>query len=53
VEERLDNSGEGRVVGGEFLLRHELAHNFMGWVSYTVMRAERKDSPDDPFPKKR
>jgi TonB family protein len=49
VEERLDNSGEGRVVGGEFLLRHELAHNFMGWVSYTVMRAERKDSPDDPW----
>lgn len=38
-----NNGGEGRVYGAEFFLRHQLANNFFGWVTYTVSRAERKD----------
>jgi TonB family protein len=49
VPENVANTGKGRVLGGEFLLRHELANNFSGWISYTVMRSQRKDSRDDPW----
>ncbi|MEL6181156.1 MAG: TonB-dependent receptor, partial [Myxococcota bacterium] len=38
---RFDNSGKGRVVGAEFLLRQRLAYGLMGWVSYTISRSER------------
>jgi TonB family protein len=35
--------GEGRAYGIQVLLRHELSRRFFGWVSYTLMRSERKD----------
>lgn len=35
--------GEGRAYGIQVLLRHELSGRFFGWVSYTLMRSERKD----------
>ncbi len=38
-----NNGGSGRVYGAEFLVRHEPANNFSGWISYTLSRAERKD----------
>ncbi len=38
-----NNGGEGRVYGAEFLVRHEPANNFSGWISYTLSRAERRD----------
>ena len=49
VPENLANIGKGRVFGAEFLLRHELANSFSGWISYTVMRSERKDVPGVPW----
>jgi TonB family protein len=36
--------GEGRAFGAQFLIRHDLSHGFFGWVAYTLMRAERRDS---------
>jgi TonB family protein len=40
---RFNNGGEGRAYGAEFLIRHEFANNFSGWIAYTLSRAERKD----------
>ncbi|MCB9730481.1 MAG: TonB-dependent receptor [Deltaproteobacteria bacterium] len=37
------NEGVGRVYGLEVLLRHDPGRRFFGWVSYTLMRARRKD----------
>ena len=45
----LTNEGQGRVYGGEILVRQELWKGFFGWVSYTLSRSERKDHPDDPW----
>jgi TonB family protein len=40
----LVQQGEGRAYGLQVLLRHELSGGrFFGWVSYTLMRSERKD----------
>jgi TonB family protein len=39
-----DNNGRGRVYGLELVARHELAHNFTGWLAYTLSRSERTDS---------
>jgi TonB family protein len=45
----LVNQGQGRVYGGEFLIRQQLWKGLYGWVAYTVSRSERKDHPDDPW----
>ena len=45
----LVNDGIGRVYGGEVLVRQELAHNFFGWISYTLSRSERRDHPDSAW----
>jgi pimeloyl-ACP methyl ester carboxylesterase len=45
----LVNQGQGRVYGGELLVRQELFKGFFGWVAYTISRSERKDHPDDPW----
>ncbi len=39
----LDNEGEGRVYGGELLVRQHLWRGLFGWLSYTISRAERRD----------
>ncbi|MEE2788888.1 MAG: TonB family protein [Myxococcota bacterium] len=39
----LSNDGIGRVYGLEVLLRHPPKSRFFGWISYTLMRAERRD----------
>ena len=44
VAQALVNGGEGRSYGVQFLLRHELAKGFFGWVAYTILRSERKDA---------
>jgi TonB family protein len=41
----LIGSGEGRAYGAQFLIRRDLSKGFFGWVAYTLMRAERRDSP--------
>jgi TonB family protein len=38
-----DNGGSGRSYGAEVMLRHDRAHDFEGWLSYTLSRAERDD----------
>jgi TonB family protein len=45
----LVEGGIGRVYGGELLVRQELWRNFFGWISYTLMRSERRDHPGDPW----
>lgn len=41
------NSQEGRVVGGELLARFHPSEQFFGFVSYTLMRSERRDFGQD------
>jgi TonB family protein len=43
IAERVGNDGIGRIYGGEILLRQQLSRWFFGWISYTLMRSERKD----------
>ena len=45
----LVDGGVGRVYGMELLARQEIWKNFFGWVSYTLMRSERRDHPGDPW----
>ena len=43
VPERKSNDGRGRIYGGELMLRQSVSKWFFGWISYTLMRSERKD----------
>jgi hypothetical protein len=43
LAQALVQQGQGRAYGIQVLLRHELSGRFFGWVSYTLMRSERKD----------
>ena len=36
--------GEGRVIGGQVTLRQQLAARFFGWISYSLLRSERRDA---------
>ncbi len=45
IAQALVAQGEGRSYGAQFLVRRELANGLFGWVSYTLLRSERKDSP--------
>ncbi|HVH47875.1 MAG TPA: TonB-dependent receptor [Labilithrix sp.] len=38
-----DNAQEGRIFGGELMLRMRPRGRFFGFVSYTLMRSERRD----------
>ncbi|MBU1430640.1 TonB family protein [Myxococcota bacterium] len=46
---RYENIGTGRIYGLEVLLRQNLTRRFFGWISYTAMRSERKDGPDEDW----
>ena len=46
---RYDNNGSGRIYGLELLLRHNLTSRFFGWISYTLMRSERKNTGDKEY----
>jgi TonB family protein len=41
----LDQTGIGRSYGTQFLLRQQQRGRFFGWVSYTIMRSQRKNAP--------
>lgn len=43
VPERVASDGIGRIYGGEFTLRQMMSKHFFGWISYTVMKSERRD----------
>ncbi|MEM1032658.1 MAG: TonB-dependent receptor [Myxococcota bacterium] len=43
-----DNQGEGRVFGGEMLLKYKPDDFFFGWVAYSLSRSVRRDQPGDP-----
>ena len=49
VPERYNNNGRGRVYGMDLLIRHEFAHNFFGWIAYTLSRSERRDNHSKGF----
>ncbi len=40
--------GIGRAYGLEVMLRHAPANRLFGWISYTLSKSERNDTPDDP-----
>ena len=39
------NDGIGRVYGLEVMVRHDPTEWFFGWLSYSLIRAERRDAP--------
>ncbi len=41
----LDQIGTGRAYGTQFLLRQQQIGRFFGWISYSILRSERKDAP--------
>ena len=49
VNERYDNSAQGRAYGLELLLRHRTANGFFGWIAYTLSRSERRPEPGVPW----
>jgi len=49
VPERYDNEGIGRIYGGEMWVKYDPDGFFFGWLSYTLMKSERKDSPEDDW----
>jgi TonB family protein len=46
VAHALEQQGIGRSYGTQFLLRQQQLGRFFGWVSYSIMRSERRDAPD-------
>jgi TonB family protein len=46
---RYQNSGVGRTMGAEFLLRYKPVGRFFGWVAYTLSKSERRDNPADEY----
>jgi TonB family protein len=46
LAEGLVQDGEGRAYGGQVLLRREIANGFFGWISYSLIRSQRRDHPD-------
>lgn len=45
---KFGNDGLGRIYGMEVLMRHKTP-KFFGWISYTLMRSERKDAGEDEY----
>ncbi len=46
LAEALDQTGIGRSYGTQFLLRQQQVGRFFGWVSYSILRSQRRDAPD-------
>jgi outer membrane receptor protein involved in Fe transport len=49
VGQSLQQTGKGRSYGGQLLLRQELAKGFFGWLTYSLIRSERKDRSDSDW----
>jgi hypothetical protein len=46
LAEALSGIGSGRSYGVQMLLRQALASHVSGWISYAIVRSERRDAPD-------
>jgi TonB family protein len=46
LAQALDQVGIGRSYGTQFLLRQQQIGHFFGWISYSILRSQRKDHPD-------
>ena len=44
----LQNSGDGRTVGIETLIRYDTDEQLYGWVAYTLSRSTRRTGPGEP-----
>jgi len=42
----LDQTGIGHSYGTQFLLRQQQVGRFFGWISYSILRSQRRDHPD-------
>ncbi|TPV95201.1 MAG: energy transducer TonB, partial [Myxococcales bacterium FL481] len=49
VPEVFDNTGIGRIMGGEVLIRKRLTGRMYGWLAYTLQRSELRNRPGEPF----
>ena len=49
IPERYSDEGIGRVYGGDLLLKMDNGKRLYGWISYTLLRSERRDHPGDPW----
>ena len=43
---RYNNSGKGRAMGLELMVRHDFTNNFSGWLAYTLSQSKRLDAAD-------
>ena len=46
IAQALVQQGIGRSYGTQFLLRQQQVGRFFGWLSYSILRSERRDAPD-------
>lgn len=46
LAEALSGIGSGRSYGMQVILRQALAAHVAGWISYSLVRSERRDAPD-------
>jgi hypothetical protein len=49
VAQALTQEGVGRSYGGQILLRQELVRGLFGWISYSLIRSERRDHPGEAY----
>lgn len=49
LAQALVQEGVGRAYGAQVLIRQELAKHFFGWISYSLIRSERRDHPDSDW----
>jgi TonB family protein len=49
VAERYSDEGIGRVYGGDLLLKIDSGKRVYGWLSYTLLKSERRDHPGEPW----
>jgi len=49
VAQALTQDGTGRSYGGQVLLRQEIKKGFFGWLTYSLIRSERRDHPGEAY----
>ncbi|AKU92102.1 TonB-dependent receptor domain-containing protein [Vulgatibacter incomptus] len=49
LAEALSQDGKGRSYGGQLMLRQDRVGPFFGWLSYSLVRSERQDTPGGPW----